>query len=247
MKTYVVTGVTQGIGKTIKEILLENGYRVIGIDKQEDESAQELQEKYAERYAFHLFDLADRSAVADFVTHFDEVLDGIVNNAGEIYFNSWETFDQNLWDRTLEVNLTSVVSLVHGLYTKIRSGGSIVNITSVDGTLAAFDTIAYAVSKAGLINLTKSLGAVLGPKGIRVNAIAPGWVETNMTKDTIPEITKEMTPLKRNATTRDIAQLVEFLLSEKSSFINAQTITADGGLFSVDYTLWKEAKNNFEK
>jgi NAD(P)-dependent dehydrogenase (short-subunit alcohol dehydrogenase family) len=246
IKKYIVTGVSQGIGSKIKELLLEEGCTVIGIDKTEDSQLEILNKKYSEKYIFHKFDLGKRDLLKDFIDNFSLEIDGIVNNAGEIYFNDIESFDENLWDRTIEVNLSSVMFLTQGLYKKINPGGSIVNITSVDGTLAAFDTIPYAVSKAGLINLTKSLGVVLGKYQIRVNAIAPGWVETEMTKNTLPSITKELTPLNRNAQSEDVAQLVLFLLSDKSSFINTQTITLDGGLFSVDYTLWKEYQNGLE-
>lgn len=241
MKTYIVTGVSRGIGKAIKEMLLTRACVVYGIDKVSDDSEQELKDKYPNQYFFTLLDLANRGVLVTFANGIDIKIDGIIHNAGEIYFNTWNEFDLKVWDRTLEVNLTSIIALTHLLYAKINVGGSIVSIASVDGSLAAFDTIAYAVSKAGLINLTKSLRAVLGKEGIRVNAIAPGWVETDMTKETMPEITKEMTPLKRNATPQDIAELVCFLLSPESSFINCQTITIDGGLFSVDYTLWKES------
>ena len=114
----------------------------------------------------------------------------------------------------------------------------------MDGFVAAYDTIAYAASKAALISITKSLAAVLGEKGIRVNAIAPGWVETEMTAGTLPEEATYMTPLKRNAKAQDIADLVSYLISDKASFITGETIVVDGGLTIVDYTLKKESEHN---
>lgn len=171
----------------------------------------------------------------------DEQLDGIVNNAGVVYLAEWEKLNFGEWDETLNLNLTAPLRLVHGLRNNLKDGSAVVNIASVDGFFAAFDTIAYAASKAGLISLTKSLAAILGPRNIRVNAVAPGWVETEMTADTMPTESKELTPLKRNAKPAEIANVVNFLLSEQSSFISGTTLTVDGGLTVVDYTLYKES------
>ena len=121
----------------------------------------------------------------------------------EKYGDTITHFDE--WNETLTVNLTAPLKLVHGLRTNLNDGSSVVNIASVDGYVSAFDTIAYAASKAALINLTKSLAAVLGPRNIRVNAVAPGWVETEMTADTMPDESKELTPLKRNAQPQEVA------------------------------------------
>jgi len=242
MKTILVTGATRGIGRSITEKLLNEGYTVCGIYKESSKQAKELIEKYGDLVKLHQADLAKPEEIAELIEQLkDEQLDGIVNNSGVVYLTEWEKLNFDEWNETLDLNLTAPLRLVHGLRNNLKDGATVVNITSVDGFCAAFDTIAYAASKAGLISLTKSLAANLGPRNIRVNAVAPGWVETEMTADTMPDESKELTPLKRNAKPEEIANVVSFLLSEQSSFISGTTITVDGGLTVVDFTLYKES------
>lgn len=244
MKTILVTGATRGIGRAITEKLLSEGYKVYGVYKESAEQAKELAEKYGDAITLLQTDLADSTQVQSLVEQLKDVqLDGIVNNAGIVYLTKWEDLNFDEWNETLAVNLTAPLKLVHGLRSNLNDGSSVVNIASVDGYVSAFDTIAYAASKAALINLTKSLAAVLGPRGIRVNAVAPGWVETEMTADTMPDESKELTPLKRNAQPQEVANVVNFLLSDQASFVSGETVTVDGGLTVVDYTLYKESKH----
>lgn len=242
MKNILVTGAAQGIGRAIAE-LLQDGNHLYVIDKQETDFIKKLKE--TENFDFYLQDIADRNGLSSVIEKLKDVqFDAVVNDAGEVYLEKWDELKLDTWDRTLAVNVTAPLHLVHALRGNLRRGASVVNIASVDGMVAAYDTIAYAASKAALINLTKSLAAVLGEKGVRVNAIAPGWVETEMTKDTLPEESTYMTPLKRNAQAADVANLVEFLVSDKSNFISGETIVVDGGLTIVDYTLKKESEHN---
>jgi 3-oxoacyl-[acyl-carrier protein] reductase len=244
MKTILVTGATRGIGRAITEKLLAEGHKVYGVYKESAEQAKELAEKYGDTITLFQANLADASQVQQLIEQLEDVrLDGIVNNAGIVYLTKWEELNFDEWNETLTVNLTAPLKLVHGLRTNLNDGSSVVNIASVDGYVSAFDTIAYAASKAALINLTKSLAAVLGPRNIRVNAVAPGWVETEMTADTMPDESKELTPLKRNAQPQEVANVVNFLLSDQASFVSGETITIDGGLTVVDYTLYKESKH----
>lgn len=242
MKTYLVTGATRGIGRAITEKLLAEGNTVYGVYKSSNEEAAKLAGKHEDRMHFVQANLADPSDITRLFEELRDVtLDGIVNNAGIVYLTEWEKLDFDEWNETLAVNLTAPVKLVHGLRDNLQDGSAVVNIASVDGFCAAFDTIAYGVSKAALMNLTKSLAAVLGPRKIRVNAIAPGWVETEMTADSMPDESKELTPLKRNAQPQEIADVASFLLSDRASFVSGETITVDGGLTVVDYTLYKES------
>jgi len=244
MKTILLTGATRGIGRAITEKLLAEGYKVYGVYKESAEQAKELTEKYGDAITLLQADLADSNQVQSLVEQLKDIqLDGIVNNAGIVYLTKWEDLNFDEWNETLAVNLTAPLKLVHGLRRNLNDSSSIVNIASVDGFCAAFDTIAYAASKAALISLTKSLAAVLGPRNIRVNAVAPGWVETEMTADTMPDESKELTPLKRNAQPQEVANVVNFLLSDQASFVSGETITVDGGLTVVDYTLYKESKH----
>lgn len=242
MKTILVTGATRGIGRAITENLLSEGHTVYGVYKDGSEQAGELVKKYGDKVKTMQTNLAEPEQVKTLIEQLKDVqFDGIVNNAGIVYLTKWDELNFDEWNETLAVNLTAPLKIVHGLRTNLKDGSAVVNIASVDGFCAAFDTVAYAASKAALISLTKSLAAILGPKNIRVNAVAPGWVETEMTADSMPDESKELTPLKRNAQPNEVANAVSFLLSDKASFISGTTLTVDGGLTVVDYTLYKEA------
>ena len=243
MKTTLVTGGTRGIGRAITEKLLSEGHKVFVVYKENAKQANELAEKYGDQVATLQANLADKEQVSQLIENLKDIqFDGIVNNAGIVYLTKWEDFNFDEWEETLAVNLTAPAKLVHGLRNNLKDGGAVVNIASVDGFCAAFDTVAYGASKAALISVTKSLAAILGSRGIRVNAIAPGWVETEMTADTMPDESKELTPLKRNAKPEEVANVASFLLSEQSSFVSGTTVTVDGGLTVVDYTLYKESE-----
>ncbi len=246
MKNILVTGAAEGIGKTIAQRLLETSDSlVIVIDKKSTAFVDECRAKHGARFVFFKQDIADRDGLGKMldIIASKHKIDGIINNAGEVYLEKWDQLDLKTWDRTIAVNTTGPLQIVHRLRDALRDGGAIVNIASTDGNVAAFDTVAYAASKAALISLTKSLAANLGPRRIRVNAVSPGWVATEMTKDTLPEEAAALTPLGRNTLTTEVADLVMYLLSEQSSFVNAQVIEIDGGLSTVDYILKKEAEN----
>jgi NAD(P)-dependent dehydrogenase (short-subunit alcohol dehydrogenase family) len=243
MKNILITGAAQGIGRAIAEALQEDACLFV-IDKQKSDFIEQKSQN-PDSFKFFLQDIADREGLSKVLEQLkDEQFDAIINDAGEVYLEKWDDLQLPTWDRTLTVNVTAPIQIVHSLRNNLNPNASIVNIASVDGFCAAFDTIAYAASKAALISLTKSLAAILGGSGIRVNAIAPGWVETEMTVDTLPAESAYMTPLKRNAKANEVADLAEFLVSEKASFITGETIIIDGGLSIVDYTLKKESEQN---
>lgn len=242
LKTILVTGATRGIGRAITEKMLSEGSTVYGVYKESGKQADELSSKYGDKIQLIQADVGQNEHVAELIEQLKHTqLDGIVNNAGVVHLAKWDELDFDEWEETLAVNLTAPLKLVHGLRSNLKDGSAVVNIASVDGFCAGYDTVAYAASKAGLISVTKSLAAILGGRNIRVNAVAPGWVETEMTADSMPDESKELTPLKRNAKPEEIADVVSFLLPEQSSFISGTTITVDGGLTVVDYTLYKEA------
>jgi 3-oxoacyl-[acyl-carrier protein] reductase len=239
MKNILITGAAQGIGRSIADTLKNENHLYV-IDKQQTEYITENSK--SDSFDFFLQDLADAGGLERVINQLKDVeFDAIINNAGEVYLEKWDELKMETWNRTLDVNVTAPLQLIHGLRSNLKSDAAVVNIASVDGQCAAFDTIAYAASKAAIMNLTKSLAAVLGEKGVRVNAVAPGWVETEMTADTLPKEATDMTPLKRNAQAQDVANVVTFLISDKAGFISGETIVVDGGLTVVDYTLKLES------
>lgn len=240
MQIILVTGSSRGIGKAIAVGLVKAGYEVHGTYHVSKEEADKLTAVHG--IIFHQADLAKREDTLRLADELSSInLHALVNNAGIWEMDKVSEMDFATWDRTIEVNLTAPVILATLLAKSMPSGGSIVNISSTDGLTGAYDGLSYSASKAGLISITKSLGNTLGAKNIRVNAIAPGWVNTEMVTDEITEYSATSIPLGRNAKPEEIATVVEFLVSDKASYINGETIVVDGGLFNTDDVLKKES------
>jgi NAD(P)-dependent dehydrogenase (short-subunit alcohol dehydrogenase family) len=238
-RVVLVTGGSRGIGKSIAERLANSGWRVIATYNTGAEEAQELKRTHG--VEIRQIDLSDRQKSVDFAQQIrDEyAFTALVNNAGVFEAEPFSELTLEAWDRTLEVNVTAPLLLAHDLGMKMRPGSAIVNIASTDAYIGSFGSIAYSASKAALISVTKSLANVLGPKGIRVNAVTPGWVDTDMSTEESSDAV-ELTPLGRNARPDEIAATVEFLLSDQASFINGASIVVDGGYTGVDYIMMKE-------
>ena len=243
-RKYLVTGASRGIGLAIAERLLSEGAAVIGTFNTSADEARALEQKHP-LLTMKQVDLSERSATRMFVQVLgDEKLDGIVNNAGIIEFERWDDFTMESWDRVLEVNLNAVLAIASTLGRRLTSGAAIVNVASTDGTVGSFASISYAASKAALLNVTQSLANVLGPQGIRVNAVAPGWVNTGMATDESHEAAA-LTPLGRNGTPADVADVVVFLLGESSRYITGATLVVDGGYTCVD-SIMKQENDSLE-
>lgn len=247
MKTALVTGATRGIGNVIALQLLRSGYQVIGGYAHSDQLAEILARKH-KHLSFIKADFRDRHEVQKFINQAQKFkYDLVVNNAGTILYEHFPDYDMSTWDQVIKVNLEAPLMISQGLQNNIKPGGSIVNISSTDYQVGAITSISYAASKAGLVSLTKSLALNLASKHIRVNAIAPNWVVTDMgaaAGDEVLQKSVELTPAQRNTSSEDVANLVEFLASDKASFINGQTIVLDGGYFAGDYLINLEAKTH---
>jgi len=240
-KIALVTGVSKNIGNALARKLVSDGYFVHGTYNTSEKEAQLLKEEVRD-VELHQVDFADRKQTLALIEKLKEVkLDALINNAGIIIFEAFDKLNYDNWDKVLEVNLNTPFILSHGLRNNFNKGAVVVNIASTDGMTGAFVSMSYSASKAALINLTKSLGNVLGKRGIRVAAVAPGWVGSGMDSPAIAEAMAN-NPLSRNATPEEIANVVSFLVSDKASFINGHTIIVDGGYSNIDSILKKEAE-----
>ena len=241
--TILVTGASRGIGKAISQRLYQDGYHIIGTYNSTKPAASSA-EGAGGIHNFVQLDCGNDSSIEAIArTLADSELHGIVNNAGMIEFEDFRNFDLKGWRRTFAVNLDGVLKLTLALKDRLSANGSIINIASTDGFIGGFDTMAYAASKAAVMNLTKSLAINFGPQNIRVNAVAPGWIQTDMgTK--MPEVAIDHTALGRLGLPEEIAGVVSFLISSDSSYITGETIVVDGGYYCIDPVMKLEANDS---
>jgi len=235
-KTIIVTGSSRGIGKAISKKLLESGYTVFGIAKDENELKKVTSEfSIIGDFRYQILDLSVNSELKNFTKSWNQPVYGIVNNAG-ICKTEELLEDFEVWNDVIKTNLEGPYYLVKGLASYIESPGRIVNISSQLGKEGRAGYGAYSASKFGLIGLTKCWAKELGIKEITVNAICPGWVDTEMSKMDMLRIAKDKgvsveelykkicapLELKRFTTPDEVAELVLFLLSEKASGITGR-------------------------
>lgn len=240
-KTAFVSGISRGIGKAICEKLVSDGYKVYGTYNTGKEEAEYLKKNLGNIEIFQV-DFSDREQTLRLIEKIkDFQLDALVNNAGIIEFEDFDDYDFGIWDKTLAVNLTTPLLISLGLKNNIKSGGAIVNVSSTDGMIGSFSSMEYSASKAALINLTKSLANNFARTGVRVNAVAPGWINTGMSTEESMQAT-EITPLGRNGRPEEVADIVSYLVSSKASFVNGTTVVIDGGYTGVDYIMLQESK-----
>ena len=237
----VITGAAQGIGRRTAELFAELGYKLAIIDLRQPEDLIRTIEAKGGEILSHIGNIADESVVAAFAAavfiRFGRA-DVLVNNAGISLISPAEATTASDYRRVLEVNLVAPFLLAKAFApTMLAAGsGSIVNVASIAGLLAVSDRAAYNVSKHGLVGLTRTLAAEWGGRGVRVNAVCPGWVKTEMDHAdqaggsySDADITQRV-PMGRFASPDDIAHAIAFLAnSGESGFINGHTLTVDGG------------------
>lgn len=246
LKTALITGAAQGIGAETVRVLAERGWRTITVDlnvKAAQAAAEALNEAFPV-VGEHLglgVDVANESSVLELfeaVSAETETLHGLVNGAGIIVRGAAEEYDTTQWSRQLEIHLTGAFLIARTAFPLLikTPKGSIVNIASVGSTFGLPGRIAYSTAKSGIVGFTRTLAAEWGRLGIRVNAIAPGYVATEMVKSGLrsgslsEEKLFERTPLGRLAEPREIGTAIAFLLSADASFVNGAVLNVDGGL-----------------
>jgi 3-oxoacyl-[acyl-carrier protein] reductase len=237
------TGATRGIGKGIAELFADQGSHVIFTYVSSDDKARALEAELeakgvkARGYKFNVADYkACEDMAAEVVKDFGSI-DVVVNNAGITRDNLLMRMSEDQWDEVINTNLKSVFNMTKAVQRTMlkQRKGSIVNMSSVVGVKGNAGQANYAASKAGLLGFTKSVALELGSRNIRCNAIAPGFIETEMT-GALDEATvqgwRDAIPLKRGGTTEDVANLALFLASDMSAYITGQTINVDGGMLT---------------
>lgn len=240
-KIALVTGSSRGIGLAILEKFISEGYFVIGTYNTGKKEAEKIENKYKEKVKYYKVNFSQKTQVRNFIKRVKKYeINVLVNNAGMFEIEDFDNYDVNIWYRVQQVNLNSIVELSIGLKDNISTAGCITNISSTDAYTGSFASMSYAASKAGINSITKSLANNFGRIGIRVNAIAPGWINTSMATEASYEASK-LTPINRNGNPEEIANIAYFLSTKDASFVNGSIITVDGGYSNVDYIMKKEA------
>lgn len=242
-KVAIVTGASRGIGKAIAQMFVDQGATVCFTYMSSAEKAKALEDELSAKggtvKGFKSdagdFDAAQK-LIDDVVAEFGRI-DILINNAGITRDNLLMRMSEEQWDEIMAVNLKSVFNLTKAVLKPMLKAraGSIINMSSVVGVKGNAGQANYAAAKAGVLGFTKSIALELGSRNIRCNAIAPGFIETEMT-GALDEKTvqgwREAIPLKRGGTPEDVANLCVFLGSDMSTYITGQTINVDGGMLT---------------
>jgi len=215
-KTALITGASRGIGKAIAAVFERNGIECI-------------------LPAHHEMNLSDPDSIHNYMVSLKSKIDIIVNNAGINIIATHDVIDNQSFDEMIQVNLKAPLQIVQALSKQMKENnyGRIVNISSIWSMISKEGRLAYSSSKAAVNGMTRTLALELAPYNILVNAVAPGYINTDLTKqnnteEQIKNIISEI-PMKRMAEPEEIAELVYFLSSDKNTYITAQIIIADGG------------------
>ena len=242
-KTAIVTGATRGIGKGVTLKLAEQGANIAFTYVSSEEKALALENELqalgvkAKAYKSDASLMKDAEELVKDVLENFESIDVLVNNAGITKDNLLMRMSEEDFNRVLEVNLKSIFNMTKAVQRTMlkQRSGSIVNMTSVVGVKGNAGQSNYAASKAGVIGFTKSIALELGSRNIRCNAIAPGFIETEMTEKLGEEVIKnwrDSIPLKRGGTPEDVANTTLFLASDLSAYITGQTLHVCGGMLT---------------
>ena len=241
-KVALITGAARGIGKAIALKFAEEGADVAFTDLVINEAAEETISEIAafghkvKGYASNAANFDETHTVVEEILKDFGRIDILVNNAGITKDGLVMRMSEAQWDAVIAVNLKSAFNFIHAVIPQMsrQKGGSIINMASIAGQMGNPGQINYASSKAGLIAMAKSVAKEMGSRGIRANAIAPGFIISDMT-NALPEAVRDEyiknIPLRRGGSVEDIANAALFLASELSSYITGQVIAVNGGLY----------------
>lgn len=240
-KTALITGAARGIGKAIALKFASEGANIAFTDLVIDENGKATEAEIAalgvkaKGYASNAANFEETEQIVSQIKADFGSIDILVNNAGITKDGLMLRMTEAQWDAVIAVNLKSAFNFIHACTPIMmrQRGGSIINMSSVVGVHGNAGQCNYSASKAGLIALAKSIAQEMGAKGIRANAIAPGFIETAMTAALPDDVRKEWVskiPLRRGGTVEDIANVATFLASDMSSYVSGQVIQVDGGM-----------------
>lgn len=234
-KKVLVTGSSRGIGKEIALYLAKNGFDIdvhYAHNKLKAvETADEIKALGCNAEILK-FDIKNREECASVLS--DKLYYGVILNAGIAKDNVFPVLEDSEWDDVIDTNLTGFYNVLKPLVMPIISNrikGRIITLSSVSGLCGNRGQVNYSASKAGIIGATKALSLELAKRGITVNCIAPGVIETDMIKDIPLDEVKKLIPMKRLGQAREVASLVNYLMSEDASYITGQVISVNGGMY----------------
>lgn len=236
----LVTGASRGIGRQIAMSLAQDGFGVVVHYRESDAAAREVAEMVRATGAesrLLRFDIADRAAAAgELKADMSEngAYYGVVCNAGITSDSAFPAMEGDAWDRVIRTNLDGFYNVLHPVtmpMVRQKQGGRIVVLSSVSGLMGNRGQVNYSAAKGGLIAAAKSLAVELAKRGITVNCVAPGLIETDMTSDLDKERVLSMIPARRFGTAQEVASLVRYLFSPGAAYITRQVISVNGGMF----------------
>lgn len=236
-KEILITGSSRGIGKATAKLLAKQGYNIVLHCNKNIDKAKSVQEEIGENSRILQFDISNREQTTKILTNDiaeNGVYFGLVLNAGITKDNVFPAMEDDEWDSVINTNLNGFYNVVKPLILPMiqsRQKGRIVTLSSVSGLSGNRGQVNYSASKAGIIGATKALSLEVAKRGITVNCVAPGVIESDMTEDLPKDKVLDMIPMKRFGTAEEVANVIEFLISEKASYITGQVISVNGGLY----------------
>ena len=238
-KVIIISGLSKGLGLGIAKKLLQNNWKVAGFSRKKTPNISHLEKKFKNKFFYRSINIKDYKKFDEFIDNSKKMgkIFGLINNAGTVNEDLLVNQDINEIKNLLEINLLGPILLTKKVikFMMINNSGRIINISSIVAKSGYKGTASYSSTKGGLEGMTRALARELGKRNITVNAVAPGYMKTDLTKNMDPKKLNQIirrTPLSRPGKIEDVVGLVEFLLKKESGFISGQTILVDGGLSS---------------